>query len=128
MKVAVRILVLMSLAPIAAAKGVPVHVIIDFADREDLDIAVTYEEAYELTGVKQPYDIEFWVIGAFAKAKLDFKIEKDKRGKVVTSIQGVANDSTSQLVYFVNGFRSKWHIDNQSEPRPRTIRFKYEAR
>jgi hypothetical protein len=110
------------------AAGVPVHVLIDFQDREDLDIAVSYEEVVQLTGVKHPYYVEFWVRGAFAKAKLEFEMAKVAGGKAVTSIQGVANDSASQWVYFVDGYRSRWHINNQTAAQPRSIRFKYETR
>lgn len=68
MKVALRFVVCALFGAIASASGVPVHVLIDFADREDLDITVNYEEVYVLTGVKHPYYVGFWVRGAFETA------------------------------------------------------------
>jgi hypothetical protein len=126
LRIGLRFAVLWVLGSLANAKGVPVHVLIDFPDRPDLDIAVTYDEVVQLTGVKHPYYVEFWVRGALAKAQLKFEIAKEQGGKAVTSIQDVVNDSASRWVYFVDGYRSKWHIDNQTAPQPRTIRFVYE--
>lgn len=124
-----RVAILASLfVGIAAAESVPVHVLIDFPDREDLDIAVTYEEVVELTGDKHPYKVKFWVNGAFTKAGLKYDIEKAAGNESVRSIQGVANDTAARWVYFVDGIRSPYHINTQTAPQPRTIRFKFEKK
>ena len=126
MKRPLFILVVMSLGAIASAGSTPVHVLIDFPDREDLDIVVAYEEVAELTGVKHPYMVKFWVLGAFAKAKVKYEIQKIDGEESVSSIQGLANDIGASWVYYVNGIRSPFHINTHSVPQTRVILFKYE--
>ncbi len=110
-------------ATLARAGELAVTVSVEFPDREPVMIAITYDEVVKLTGDKLPYEVAFWVRGAFAKAGFEYSVEKVARAESVTSIAGLSNEPGSRWVYYVNGIRSPYHINTQSSEDVRTIRF-----
>jgi hypothetical protein len=109
-----------------AAGGYVVAVSFEFPERPPVQVAISYSEVVELTGVKHPYKVEFWVRGALAKANLKYQADLVDGRRTITAIDNVRNDATGTWVYFVDGVRSKYHINTQTAPQPRSIRFVFE--
>ena len=75
------------------------------------------------------YMVEWWVRGALAKLQLRHVISVvDPRSKAmaVTSVDGVANGPTGQWVLYVDGIRSRYHINTQVRQHERQIKLVYE--
>ena len=87
---------------------------------------VSLSEVTQLTGDKLPYKVEYWVRGALAKADLKYAVELVEGRRTVTAIDDVRNDSKGTWVYFVDGVRSRYHINTQTAPTVRSIRFVFE--
>jgi len=102
-----------------------VDVAIEFPDRPPMRVSVHYDEAVGLIGEKLPYKIDFWVRAAFAKAKARYTIDENDGKWVISAIDGVENGAAGRWVYFVNGFRSPYHINTQLADGVRSIRFVY---
>lgn len=103
-----------------------VDVSFNFPEKPPVQVAISYSEVVQLTGVKHPYKVEFWVWGALAKAKLRYTADLVDGRRSITAIDGISNGSAGTWVYFVDGVRSKYHINTQTAPRVRSIRFVFE--
>jgi hypothetical protein len=110
------LLILLSASSLAIAEQT-VAVSFELPERAPVRVAVSLSEVMQLTGVKHPYKVEFWVRGALAKAELKYDVELVDGRRSVTAIDGVRNDSTGAWVYFVDGVRSRYHINTQTAPR-----------
>jgi hypothetical protein len=125
MRVLLALLVSLVITAPAAALGERVTVTFEFPDREPVRVDLTYEETVELIHEKLNYDLRFWVSGALKKARLSSSQVHEKGGLKITAIGGVADGPEGRWVYWVNGIRSPYHIDNQLSVGVRTIRFRY---
>ena len=103
-----------------------VQVSFEFPGRPAIHVAVGMNEAIELTGVKHPYKVQFWVHGGLAKAKLEFDEDAVEGRRTITAIDGVRNGPEGTWVYFVDNVRSRYHINTQTAPTVRSIRFVFE--
>jgi hypothetical protein len=103
-----------------------VDVSFEFPARPPVHVSVTLSEVTQLTGDKLPYKVEYWLLGALAKAELKYAMELVDGRRTVTAIDDVRNDSTGTWAYFVDGVRSKYHINTQTAPTVRSIRFVFE--
>jgi hypothetical protein len=127
MRFAVRLIFLSLVIPPSLSAGeYAVAVSFEFPEKPPVQVAISYSEVVQLTGVKHPYKIEFWVRGALAKAELKYTADLVDGRRTITSIDSVRNDSTGAWVYFVDGIRSKYHINTQTAPKVRSIRFVFE--
>lgn len=109
-----------------AAKEDAVAVSFEFPDKPPVFVGVTMSEAVQLTGVKQPYAVEFWVLGALSKGELKYTIEHIEGKRTITAVGSARNGPAGTWVYFVDGVRSKDYINTQTAPKVRSIRFAYE--
>jgi hypothetical protein len=109
-----------------AAHESAVDISIEFPEKPPLVVRVTMSEVVLLTGVKEPYAVEFWVLGAFSKGELKYSVEHIEGGRTITAIEGVRNGPGGTWVYFVDGMRSKDHINTQTAPKVRSIRYVFE--
>lgn len=125
MRALVALVLIVTLATPAFARGERVTVFFEFPGREAVRVDLTYDETVELIHQKLNYDIDFWVYGALKKARLPSSQVRGKGGTTLTSIGGVANGPEGRWVYWVNGIRSPYHIDDQLAIGVRTIRFRY---
>jgi len=129
MRLATWLISMFSLTATSLAAGeYAVAVSFEFPERPPVHVAISYSEVVELTGVKHPYYVEFWVRGALAKSNLKYKTDFIGGQRTITVIDNVRNDATGTWVYFVDGVRSKYHINTQTAPQPRSIRFVFERR
>jgi hypothetical protein len=89
---------------------------------------LTDNEVRQLLGRNFGYMVEWWVHGALAKLGLQFQEElvNAKTGAMaIVAIEGVRNSKDAVWVYYVNGYRSKYHINTQLREGVKTIRFVY---
>lgn len=120
-------LFLVTISSLAAAEHT-VAVSFEFPGKPPVQVAIGYSEVVQLTGVKHPYKVEFWVRGALAKAGLEYTADDVEGRRTITAIDNISNDSSGAWVYFVDGVRSKYHINTQTAPYVRSIRYVFEAR
>lgn len=109
-----------------AAQEKPVAVSFEVPGKPPLLVEVTMSEVVQLTGVKQPYAVEFWVLGALSKGEMKYTLEHIEGKRTITAIGGVRNGSSGAWVYFVDGVRAKDYINIQDAPEIRSVRFVFE--
>ena len=109
-----------------AATEPAVDVSIELPEKPPRVVRVTKSEVALLTGVKEPYAVEFWVLGAFSKGELKFSVEHIEGERTITAIEGVRNGPAGTWVYFVDGVRSRDHFNIQTAPKVRSIRYVFE--
>jgi hypothetical protein len=119
-------LVVLLAAPSLSVAEQTVQVSFEFPGKAPVHVAVSLTEGRQLTGVKHPYKMEFWIRGSLAKAGMKYEVEMSEGRKTITTIDGVPNDSTGTWVYFVDGVRSRYHINTQTAPMVRNVRFVFE--
>ena len=90
---------------------------------------LTNSEVRDLLHENFGYMIEWWVRGALAKLDLPHVItvvERKSNARAVTSIAGVANGATGRWVLYVDGVRSRYHINTQIRQHEKRVRLVYE--
>lgn len=77
------------------------------------------------------YKIDIWVVTALQKLKLSFdgftKRDGSSLKTTITDIEGYKNNNKCRWVYYVNGFKSPYHISTQVDLDVETIKFVYEC-
>ena len=126
-KVLVALGLLLAPASPAPALGERVTVTFEFPDRDPVRVPLTYDETVDLIDDKLNYKVDFWVYGALKKAKLASVADRQDGDVTLTSIGGIANGPAGRWVYYVNGIRSRYHINTQLAVGVRTIRYAFLA-
>ena len=100
-----------------------------FPDGVTKSTQLTDGEVRNLVHENFGYMIEWWVRGAIAKLKLSTEIsvvDPQSKAKAVTSVDGVANGPNGRWVLYVDGVRSRYHINTKLRQHERSIRLVYE--
>lgn len=105
----------------------PVAVSFQFPGKAPLVVQVTKSEAVALTGSKEPYAAEFWVLGALSKARLKHTIEHIEGDSELTAIGGIRNGSAGKWIHFIDDVRSDHPLNSRKAPDIRSIRFVFES-
>jgi hypothetical protein len=106
-----------------------VTVSFEFPNGAARQATLTDNEVRQLLGRNFGYMVEWWVNGALAKLGLQFheKVVNAKTGAMaIVAIEGAANSKDGVWTYYVNGYRSKYHINTQLREGVKSIRFVYE--
>ena len=74
------------------------------------------------------YKIDFWIYGALQVLEIPFKTKTVKGGTTIEQIGEAANGEKGKWVYYVNGIRSRYHINTQLDLEVDTIKFVYESK
>lgn len=112
-----------------AAETDKVGLSFEFANGDRYETIITDNEVRDLLHRNFGYMIEWWVDGALVK--LGLKCTKEvvdaRKGSVaIVAINSVANSMKARWVLYVNGHRSKYHINTQTREGVKTIRLVYE--
>jgi hypothetical protein len=90
---------------------------------------VTDNEVRDLLHENLGYMIEWWVRGALAKLGLPHVItvvDQKSKATAVTSVDGVTSGPAGRWVLYVDGIRSRYHINTQVRQNEHQIRLVYE--
>jgi len=107
-----------------------VSVSFEFPNGKTYQTNITETEVRRILDRNIGYMVEWWVHGALSKLNLEYKeiVVNSEGALAVISIDGVANGENGSWVFYVNGFRSIYHINTQSREGVRNIRFVYEKK
>ncbi len=73
--------------------------------------------------------IDFWIHGVLAKLKLPYReqvVNRRTGARAIVAIDGIENGAAGRWIYYVDGFRSPYHINTQLLAGVRSIRFVFE--
>jgi hypothetical protein len=72
------------------------------------------------------YKIDFWIYGALQKLSISFKQEINNGKVTITKIGEITNSEEGKWVYYVNGKKSSYNINTQTDEGVKTIKFVFE--
>jgi hypothetical protein len=90
---------------------------------------ITDDEVRVLLQKNFGYMVEWWVHGALAKLGLSYEeevVDAKTKAIAIVKIEEVANTVGAKWTLYVNGHRSKYHINTQTREGVKTIRLVYE--
>ena len=134
MRVLTTTLLLLGLAwsgamPLGAVTDAPVVVSFVFPGGVTKSTELTDNEVRSLLHANIGYMVEWWVRGALAKLQLPHTIsvvDATSKAVAVTLVDGVANGPTGRWVLYVDGIRSRYHINTQVRQHERQVKLVYE--
>ena len=115
--------------PLATATDAPVVVSFVFPGGVTRSTQLTDNEVRDLLHANFGYMVEWWVRGALAKLQLPHVIsvvDPTSKAMAVTSVDGLANGRTGHWVLYVDGVRSRYHINTQVRQHERQVKLVYE--
>jgi hypothetical protein len=112
----------------------PVTVSFHFPDGSAKEVTLTYKECSDIFVQKplpkfipvESYKVDWWIFAALQKLDLQFEIETVKKRTSITRIGEYKNDEKVKWIYYVNGVRSRYHINTQLDEDVKTIKFDFE--
>lgn len=113
-----------------------VTVSFEFPDRTTNAITLTYISALD-TFQKRPlpkgvsptyYKIDFWIYAALQSLDLPFETKSVRGETTIVRVSKTANGSDGEWIYYVNGIRSRYHINTQLDAEVKKIRFVFKKK
>jgi hypothetical protein len=99
-------------------------------------ISLTYDSALDAFKKKPlpedvaptPYKIDLWVYAALQALNLPFKTKTVRGDTAIEQVAKTSNGPDGEWIYYVNGMRSRYHINTQLDERVKTIRFVFKPK
>jgi len=70
-----------------------------------------------------PYKIDFWIYAALQSRDLPFKTKTVRGDTTIEQVAKTTNGPDGEWIYYVNGIRSRYHINTQLDEGVKKIRF-----
>ena len=113
-----------------------VTVSFEFPDRTTNAITLTYSSALDAfkrkplpKGVSPTYyKIDFWIYAALQSLDLPFETKTVRGDTTIVQIAKTANGGDGEWIYYVNGIRSRYHINTQLDMDAKRIRFVFKKK
>lgn len=114
----------------------PVKVSFVFPDGALREITLTYKDCADIFKQRplpkhipvEYYKIDWWIYAALQSLDIDFEIQSKNKRTSIIRIDKYENDTNGKWVYFVNGTRSRYHINTQLDEDVKIIKFVFEKK